>query len=642
MNALNPLDDWINANQRLLVAEFARIKARLAGEDSKAATQEIDAARTAMPEPSAIDLLTDGFGFSPFERDILLLCAGVEMDANLASLCAAVHGSPQRSYATFSLAMAMLEAPHWSALSPVRPLRRWRLVDITDESGLSNARLRLDERVLHFLAGINYLDGRLQPLLRVHGGAAAMTGGHRDTVQTVLEALRERQTSVPVIHLQGDDPDGQADIAAAICAELGLQLHVLRAEDIPAEVNERDAFVSLWQRESALLNSALLIECSDSANGAAAVRFAERLVGLLFVAGPEAVESKGRALRFTVDRPGARDQKQLWEEALGPAAAKLNGSLDGVAAQYRLSAQTILTTGAGIRTAIDTSDAPDEILWHACRSLARRHLDELAQRIEPASRWDDLILPEHQKSVLRQVAAHVRNRLKVCEEWGFAGKGRRGLGLSTLFAGESGTGKTMAAEVLAGELHLDLYRIDISSMVSKYIGETEKNLRKVFDAAERSGAILLFDEADALFGKRSEVKDSHDRYSNIEVCYLLQRMEAYTGLAILTTNLKTALDTAFQRRLRFVVQFAFPDAAQREAIWRGIFPAATPTDGLDYRKLAQLQATGGNIRNIALNAAFLAADVDEPVGMAHLLNAAHDEGAKRDRPLNDAEIRGWV
>ncbi len=200
----------------------------------------------------------------------------------------------------------------------------------------------------------------------------------------------------------------------------------------------------------------------------------------------------------------------------------------------------------------------------------------------------------------------------------------------------------MAAEVLANELHLDLYRIDLSAVVSKYIGETEKNLARVFDAAEDSGAILLFDEADALFGKRSEVKDSHDRYANIEVSYLLQRMEAYRGLAILTTNQKAALDTAFLRRLRFVVQFPFPDAGEREAIWRRVFPAATPTGPLDYAKLARLQMAGGNIRNIALNAAFHAAEAGEPVGMAHLLRAAHAEAAKRERSLSEAETRGWV
>ncbi|MBE9514415.1 MAG: ATP-binding protein, partial [Chloroflexi bacterium] len=227
------------------------------------------------------------------------------------------------------------------------------------------------------------------------------------------------------------------------------------------------------------------------------------------------------------------------------------------------------------------------------------------------------------------------------ESWGFAAKSSRGLGISALFAGASGTGKTMAAEVLANELRLDLYHIDLSQVVSKYIGETEKNLRRVFDAAEEGGAILLFDEADALFGKRGEVKDSHDRYANIEISYLLQRMEAYRGLAVLTTNMKSALDTAFLRRIRFVVQFPFPNAAQRAEIWRRIFPADTPTEGLDADKLARLNVAGGNIRNIALHAAFLAADTDEPVHMPHLLRAARTEYGKLEKSLTEAEIRGW-
>jgi SpoVK/Ycf46/Vps4 family AAA+-type ATPase len=237
---------------------------------------------------------------------------------------------------------------------------------------------------------------------------------------------------------------------------------------------------------------------------------------------------------------------------------------------------------------------------------------------------------------------HVRRRTQVYESWGFGRNGARGLGVSALFAGESGTGKTLAAEVLAAELHLDLYRIDLSAVVSKYIGETEKNLRRVFDAAEDGGAVLLFDEADALFGKRSEVRDSHDRYANIEVSYLLQRMEAYRGLAILTTNLKSALDPAFQRRLRFIVHFPFPDAGQREAIWQRAIPPGAPTAGLDVRKLARLHVTGGGIRNIALNAAFLAADTGEPIGMGHLLAAARAESGKAGWPLSEAETRGWA
>ena len=634
--------DWSEANQRYLVAEFARLKARLAGEESIAEQASVDDSRAALPAPAAIDRLVDCFSLSAFERDILLLCAGVEMDSKLASLCATAQGNAQHTYATFSLALAVLDDPHWSALAPTSPLRRWRLIATSDEKSLVDARLRIDERVLHFMAGVNYLDTRLEPLLRTRAPAAAMADAQLGIANLVLKALRGRDAPYPIIQLIGDDRDGQSDIATAVASGLGLQLYCLRSEDIPSGVHEVDAFAVLWQREAALLASALLVECGDAAKAAAVLALAERLGALLFVASQEPLQLSRTTLRFTINKPDATDQRHLWEQALGSAALKLNGALDGVASQFRLSAQTILTTGAEIRADIAVSNAPDETLWQACRALGRRSLDDLAQRIEPVSRWDDLILPEPQKAILSQVAAHVRNRLKVCEDWGFARKSSRGLGLSTLFAGESGTGKTMAAEVLANELHLDLYRIDLSSVVSKYIGETEKNLRKVFNAAEDCGSILLFDEADALFGKRSEVKDSHDRYANIEVSYLLQRMEAYSGLAILTTNMKTALDGAFQRRLRFIVQFPFPDTEQREAIWRSVFPQATPTDRLDYRKLAQLHVAGGNIRNIALNAAFLAADANEPVGMVHLLHAAHGEGAKRERPLSDAETRGWV
>jgi SpoVK/Ycf46/Vps4 family AAA+-type ATPase len=251
------------------------------------------------------------------------------------------------------------------------------------------------------------------------------------------------------------------------------------------------------------------------------------------------------------------------------------------------------------------------------------------------------VLPPLATQILREIVTHVRQRTRVYEDWGFAARSARGLGISALFFGASGTGKTLAAEIMAAELRLDLYRIDLSQVVSKYIGETEKNLRRVFDAAEQAGAVLLFDEADALFGKRSEVKDSHDRYANIEVSYLLQRMEAYRGLAILTTNMKQALDPAFTRRIRFVVQFPFPDEHDRAEIWRRAFPAATPTAGLDVPRLARLNVAGGNIRNIAMGAAFLAADVGEPVGMSHVLRAARAEYAKLERPLTGGETAGW-
>jgi len=270
-------------------------------------------------------------------------------------------------------------------------------------------------------------------------------------------------------------------------------------------------------------------------------------------------------------------------------------------------------------------------------------LERLAQRIDAKATWDAIVLPQEERALLRQIARQVRQRGRVYEDWGFRQTMNRGLGISALFAGESGTGKTMAAEVIANDLRLHLYRIDLSAVVNKYIGETEKNLRRVFDAAEDSSAILFFDEADALFGKRSEVKDSHDRYANLEISYLLQRIEAYRGLAILTTNMKASLDHAFLRRLRFLVGFPFPAAGEREEIWRRAFPPQTPLHPkLDWTALARLAVSGGNIANIAVDAAFRAAHDDAPVSMAHLLGAARAECLKVEKQLSEHETRGWV
>jgi len=315
--------------------------------------------------------------------------------------------------------------------------------------------------------------------------------------------------------------------------------------------------------------------------------------------------------------------------------------LERVISQFDFDASAIHTAAGRLQGAEFSAHDSNNALWQACRLHARPQLEDLAQRIHSTASWENIVLPAPQLQTLQTIATHARYRAKVLDQWGFAQQSNRGLGLSALFCGPSGTGKTLAAEILANEMQLDLFRIDLSAVVSKYIGETEKNLRRVFDAAEEGGAVLLFDEADALFGKRSEVKDSHDRYANVEISYLLQRMEAYRGLAILTTNMKDALDRAFLRRLRFVVQFPFPDQAQRAQIWRQIFPAQTPTEQLDFNSLSRLSVSGGNIRSIALNAAFAAADDNRSVGMGHLLRAARHEYDKLEKPLTKAETGGW-
>jgi hypothetical protein len=448
-----------------------------------------------------------------------------------------------------------------------------------------------------------------------------MCRGHADVSAEACSRLQHDGGSPRTILLFGDDPQGQQDIAADIARRLGVTLHCLRAADIPATAHEQAALAILWQREAVLLGSALLIELRDD-ESKTLERFIERLGGLLIVAARAPAALDGEA--FAIDRPDVPEQRRLWREALGQRYDELAQTIDNLAGQYRLGARRIASIAARLGPDADLAE-----LHHACRADALG-MSELAQRIEARADWDDLVLPEAQLRILQQVAVHTQHRLTVHHDWGFAEKSSRGLGIATLFWGDSGTGKTLAAEVLANTLGLELYRIDLSAVVSKYIGETEKNLRKVFDSAEELGAILLFDEADALFGKRSEVN------------YLLQRMEAYRGLAILTTNHKAALDTAFARRLRFVVHFPFPDQAQREALWHGVFPAATPLEPLDYHKLAHLAVPGGTIRNIALSAAFLAAEAGTAIGMRHLLRAAHIEAAKRDKPISDAETRGWV
>ena len=634
MNAPRELD-WTHANQQLLVAEFARLRALLGDGDPTAASQHVATIAESLPAPAAIDTLAERFALSPFERDIVLLAAGVEMDAALARL---VHDRTGDDQASFSLAMAVLPGAHWSAIAPSDPLRHWRLIEVDDARGLTTGRLRLEERVLHYLAGINVLDHRLQALLAPVPPAGLMSDNHAARAEHIAAQLRRDADNWPVVQLTGDDPQAQQDVARRITDALGAHLFNLTAGHIPTGVHEAASLATLWQREATLLGGVLLISAADG-HAETVSAFVERIHGLVLIAAREALHFDTATHTESIAKADIPGQRRLWQQALGDAAAPMADTIDTLASRYRLGARRIGDIAAEAR-GLPPAQMPAVLQRQSRRDDAA--LMALAQRIEPHAGWADLVLPELQRRTLEQIAVHTRQRIRVLHDWGFADRGERGLGLASLFAGESGTGKTLAAEVLAGELGLALYRIDLSAVISKYIGETEKNLRKVFDAAEDIGAILLFDEADALFGKRSEVKDSHDRYANIEVSYLLQRMESYRGLAILTTNHKAALDTAFSRRLRFVVNFPFPDAAQREAIWRSVFPARTPVDLLDFAKLARLNVAGGNIRNIALAAAFLAAEADSPVTMALLRQAAHAEAAKRDKPFSEAETRGWI
>lgn len=661
--------DWPEANQRYLTASLQVLRLALERQadsrnsdrnepeterqeqaeqrwesDLVRAQHQIDETKAALPAKSALDRVIEAFSLSPFERDLLLLCAGVELDGSFGSLCGKAQGHARSNFATLSLALTALPEAHWTALTPAAPLRRWRLIEVAPgDEPLLQRQLRIDERVLHYLAGVSYLDDRLkgliEPFVPVHKlPASQLRLAHR--IGDFL-ALGKHSSEWPMALLSGNDRVGKRGVAEHACSMIGLRLHVMQAADVPQSVAEREALARLWEREALLLGSGLLLEQGEQETTPAMISLIEALHGVLFVSVRDSLRLPQRsAFRVDVDKPTAAEQQSLWLDALGPTASQVNGEIERVATQFSLGT-------ADIYTASDQARASEEILadgavWNACRMLARPRLDDLAQRIPPVASWNDLVLPEAQRRTLRDIAAQVRQRGKVYITWGFAAKDGRGLGISALFSGASGTGKTMAAEVLANDLQLDLYKIDLSQVVSKYIGETEKNLRRVFEAAEEGGAVLLFDEADALFGKRSEVKDSHDRYANIEVSYLLQRMEAYRGLAILTTNLKSALDNAFMRRLRFIIQFPFPDLNHRAEIWRRIFPPETPTSQIDFARLARLSIPGGSIRNIALHAAFLAASDSDFVTMKHLADAARCEYAKLEKPLTETEIGGWA
>ena len=647
---MTPQEQYLETNTRYLMARWLAVRELLLptqnSEDQIGAEdferEALDIAAT-MEAPPTLDRVCKEFNLSPFERDVLLLCAGVELDPEFNELCSRDPQHQHLLQPTFHVALANLSEAHWAAITPASPLRFWRLIEVDRRDQiLANSPLRLDERILHYLVGADYLDERLTNFFQPVRAPKTMPPSYRTHAERIMSLWADQSGEAPIIHLTGEWQSGRAMLAAASCAALGLRLYSLNASDIPANSVERETLLRLWQRESLLLRSALLLvaDAGDAESLRMARNLAQRVGGLLFVSGDLTLRSEAVAT-VEINLPQESEQRTLWEESLGPLAARLNGQLDEVITQFRFDPERIRSVARAVREKASEQEV-EKMLWRECRVESRAPLKELAECIEPKARWDDLVLPSEHLQTLGEIAAQVRQRMKVYQSWGFAMRNDRGLGITALFAGPSGTGKTLAAEVLANDLQLDLHHIDLSQVVSKYIGDTEKNLRAVFDAAEQTGAVLLFDEADALFGKRSEVRDSHDRYANIEVSYLLQRMEAYRGLAILTTNKRGSLDPAFLRRLRFVITFPFPDGPQRAKIWARIFPPETPVQGLDVLKLARLNVAGGNIRNIALNAAFLAADLGEPVQMSHLLRTARSECNKIEKQITAAEIGGWA
>jgi hypothetical protein len=621
-----------------------------------AVLRERAAAMTAAGTPLPIDEIAAAFGLDGFVRDVLMLALAVEIDATMPRLLAYAQDDAASRYPTPALALELFRSEEGrpraddrrlraDAFGPGGPFQRLALLQQSDGQlgGAATRPLRLDPRLAWYLRGVDEAVATDGLGLRRHEPAPVPVE-FAVAAATVVSALQRGAAGgrPPVVNLIGDDDRSTRALAGAIAARAGIGLHLV-ALDEAADAADTAWTAARLDRESALRRTGYLIEVGDAEPGPA-VDVAEA-IGALVILGSRHPVPVGRPL-VTVNVPQLppASRRVLWAQALGPGARDVEDSLREVVHHFDLDPASIARVAGAARGAarLRGENVNRQDVWHACRAFGRRRLGGLAERIESDFDWDDLVLPVAARAQLEEIAAQVRHRATVYEDWQFARRLPRGRGVTALFAGPSGTGKTMAAEVLARALELDLYRIDLAGVVNKYIGETEKNLRRIFAAAEESGAILFFDEADALFGKRTDVRDSHDRYANIEIDYLLQRMEAYTGLAILATNRKAALDRAFLRRLRFLVDFPFPAADLRLRIWQKVLPPAAPTAGIDFGALARLDLAGGSIQSVALNAAFLAAADGRVITMDHLAHAASREYAKLDKAPTEAEFGGMT
>jgi hypothetical protein len=604
------------------------------------------------------------FGLSEFDLDVILLCLAPELDRGYERLYAYLHDDVTRRRPTVELALRLF-CPDLigSVAARVRfswasPLRANRLLDLEDDAGsLLGRGLRLDPRVAAYLLEDDSVDDRLRPYARLVGPDAEPA---KPDLPDALSQLARQPPDACVLYLQGAYGTGRR----AAAATFGRPLLVVAGKRLAdADAGQLAELVRLIGREVRLQGALLYWDDFDielarenDARLEILFRLLAELPGPAFLSGAVTWEPAGDLrglafLRIQFSPPGPADRLRRWQSSLGEAGlprgelADLAGKLADLAGAFRLTGGQIDDAAATARNlALARNPAAPQVtlddLHAACRLHSNRTLAELAVAVTPHYGWDDIVLPAEAMTQLREIYDQARQRHLVYDTWGFDGKLAMGKGLSVLFAGPPGTGKTMAADVLAYGLGLSLYKIDVSAVVSKYIGETEKNLARIFAEAATSNAILFFDEADALFGKRTQVRDAHDRYANVEISYLLQKMEEYDGIVVLATNLRKNMDEAFVRRLHATVDFPLPAAADRLRIWEQVWPAATPRDpGLDLELLAQrVEVPGGSIRNIALASAFLAAADGGVVTMAHLLHATRREYQKMGKVLAAGEL----
>jgi hypothetical protein len=607
------------------------------------------------------------FGLSPFERLALLVCLAPELRRTYDRVYAYLQDDLTRRLPSIDLALDLLcadEGERWrmrSAFAESSTLRRAGLVDVVDDaqspsgsSGLARF-LRLDPRIRGMLVGDGAVDPRLVGVAGPHPAVADDDEGSGvdPAAAEQLERLLRQRVSTPddgrplVVELSGPGGAGGVELAAGLCGRLGVPVLELDARALlhaPGRDAHPPTLVRAAVRESLLQQAALVVRDADLLADPAAEATLSALAtgvadfGWLVVLAGAAPWPQPERFATAVVVP-LRVQPPTGDRAVAAWRARLARHGHTAAALAPVLADRYDLTRERIRRAVDTAAAlagmraePEPTLDDvvaACRAQARGAVGDLAVKVEPERGWADLVLPDDRVAQLRELCDQIRFSRLVLDGWGFGGtRGRaRRAGVTALFSGPPGTGKTLAAEVIAGAVGLDLFAVDLSSVVSKYIGETEKNLARVFDEAAACNAMLFFDEADALFGRRTEVTDAHDRYANIETGYLLQRIEQHPGVVLLATNLRQNLDDAFTRRLRFLVDFPFPDEADRQRIWRAHVPARAPIgDDVDFAYLARVfSLAGGNIRNVMLAAAFLAAADGGVIGQPHLLHGTRRE-----------------
>lgn len=619
--------------------------------------------------------LTSMYGLSLFEKEAVVICLAAELDPAYRRIYAYLQDDISLHYPVADFIARLVchgSQDHWNA-RPVfsghsRLLRAEILqtVESRDNPGWQRRGFRLTERIAHFVLGMQMLDDRLAGICRLYPlgnsslDAPGETDGAREFAAAAERQFRSQAGKKVVYHFYGPTGAGKLLLSRSICAYLGCPLIVCDMGMVRSREGDLETILRSAFREGLLMQAGVYLEHLDElqADAERSSELSRKISSLVEESGwlvflgsdkqmKERVRGNGIVLyarEMPVTDPAAR--KRIWQDALAGISQPQNEEWSGLlASRFRLTPGRIRESVQAARDELLLAGAGDTELLPglltACKKLSNQRLSEMSLRIEPRYGWDDIILADGQASLLREICVQVEHRERVYGEWGFESKFSHGKGLSVLFSGPPGTGKTMAAEVIARELNLDLYKIDLSGVISKYIGETEKNLNRIFEEAETANAILFFDEADALFGKRTEVSDSHDRYANIEISYLLQKMEEYDGVVILASNLRQNIDDAFVRRIRFIVEFPFPDEASRRRIWETHFPAAAPVSShVDFSFLSrEFHVAGGHIRNIVLNAAFLAAGNGSVIKMEHILRSVRQEYEKMGTVWNDDAIR---